>query len=366
MIGQRRYELNISNSIDETSLSIITIKGADPGQVNSELPKNVEILRSIAHVQDAAAVNSVPFSGNSWVSGLSTTPPEATPRTLEASLYLVTHGGMSALGTQIISGRDFDESDFNDATVNENHSPTAHVALVSKTYAESAWPQQQVLGKVLYLGDNAYTVIGVVADVAAPVVRDGAKTQNFATVFFPTAPIPDIFYYVVRSNPKAVELVTKTAEQELARANPNALVQGRTFSSIRNTYFDTQRSMVWTLTGVCLVMLIVTGFGIVGLTSYWVHQRRVQIGIRRALGATRADIAAYFRLENFLIVSAGIVLGMSLAYGWNLYFSQYFELVRLAWYYFPLAAAMLWVIGQVAVSVPARRAASIAPISAMR
>ncbi len=60
-------------------------------------------------------------------------------------------------------------------------------------------------------------------------------------------------------------------------------------------------------------MLAVTAFGIVGLTSYWVAQRRRQIGIRRALGATRNAIMRYFQTENLLIAGAGAAIGVALA-----------------------------------------------------
>ena len=64
---------------------------------------------------------------------------------------------------------------------------------------------------------------------------------------------------------------------------------------------------------VCAALVAVTAFGIVGLTSYWVAQRRRQIGIRRALGATRKAIVRYFQTENFLIAAAGAALGVALA-----------------------------------------------------
>ena len=67
------------------------------------------------------------------------------------------------------------------------------------------------------------------------------------------------------------------------------------------------------LLGVIVALLLVTGLGIVGLASFWVAQRRKQIGIRRAVGATRGNILRYFQTENFLLATLGIVLGMPLA-----------------------------------------------------
>ncbi len=86
-----------------------------------------------------------------------------------------------------------------------------------------------------------------------------------------------------------------------------------------------------------------------GLASFW--QRTRQIGIRRAL-ARRVDILAYFQTENFLITSAGITLGMLLAYAFNLVLMKAYELSRMPWYFLPAGALLLWILGQLAVLVP--------------
>jgi putative ABC transport system permease protein len=124
--------------------------------------------------------------------------------------------------------------------------------------------------------------------------------------------------------------------------------------------------MAGMLVGVITALLLVTALGIVGLASFWVAQRRRQIGIRRALGATRADILHYFQTENFLIVGGGIALGMLLAYASNLLLMQYYELPRLPLSYLPIGALALWVLGQLAVLGPALRAAAVPPVVATR
>ena len=124
--------------------------------------------------------------------------------------------------------------------------------------------------------------------------------------------------------------------------------------------------MVWLLGVVSVVLLAVTAFGIVGLASFWVQQRTKQIGVRRALGATRGDILRYFQGENFLIVTGGIVLGMLLAFAINQALMSRYELPRLPWQVLPIGALVLWLLGQLAVLWPALRAASIPPATATR
>jgi len=112
--------------------------------------------------------------------------------------------------------------------------------------------------------------------------------------------------------------------------------------------------------------LLVTALGIVGLTSFWVSQRRRQIGVRRALGATRGNILRYFQTENFLIVTLGIVLGMALAFALNVVLMKFYELPRLPLAYLPAGAIALWLLGQVSVLGPAMRAAAVPPVVATR
>ena len=124
--------------------------------------------------------------------------------------------------------------------------------------------------------------------------------------------------------------------------------------------------MAWLLVVVCVALLVVTALGIVGLASFWVQQRTKQIGVRRALGATRGQILRYFQVENFLIAGIGIVLGMLLAYGLNQLLMGTYELPRLPLWYLPVGAVVLWLLGQAAVYGPARRAASVPPAVATR
>jgi putative ABC transport system permease protein len=135
---------------------------------------------------------------------------------------------------------------------------------------------------------------------------------------------------------------------------------------MRAEFFEQDRAMAWLLFGVCLALLIVTALGIVGLASFWVQQRTRQIGIRRALGATRGQILNYFQLENFILATVGIVLGMVLAYGINLLLMDKYQVARLPASFLPIGAVLLWGLGQLAVLGPALRAAAVPPAVATR
>jgi putative ABC transport system permease protein len=129
-----------------------------------------------------------------------------------------------------------------------------------------------------------------------------------------------------------------------------------------------QRDHSMTVLLMCTVFLLVsiTSLGIVGLASFAVRQRTKQIGTRRAIGATRLDIMRYFMVENWLVTSIGVVAGAVLAVGFNMWLVDTYELEKLNWLYLPLGMVALWIIGQLAVLVPAIRAANIAPAIATR
>jgi putative ABC transport system permease protein len=84
------------------------------------------------------------------------------------------------------------------------------------------------------------------------------------------------------------------------------------------------------------------------------------------VGATRGQILAYFRLENFLLTTAGVLIGMALALGVNLFLMKHYEMRLMPWYYLPAGAVTLWVLGQLAVWGPALRAAAVPPMVATR
>jgi putative ABC transport system permease protein len=173
--------------------------------------------------------------------------------------------------------------------------------------------------------------------------------------------------YVLRTAPQDRQRVIKTAVAALKKLDPKRVVtEQRTLDDARVEFFQGDRAMTSLLVGVIVALLLVTGLGIVGLASFWVAQRRRTIGVRRALGATRADIVHYFQTENFLLATIGIVLGMVLAYGINLLLMLHYELSRMPWMYFPIGALALWLIGQVAVLGPALRAAQVPPVVATR
>jgi putative ABC transport system permease protein len=117
---------------------------------------------------------------------------------------------------------------------------------------------------------------------------------------------------------------------------------------------------------VIVLLVLVTSLGIVGLTSFSVAERTRQIGTRRALGARRTDILAHFLLENWLITTMGLSLGVALAYGLNIGLLSAVSGAKLSGALVVSGVFVLWLAGLLATLAPALRAARISPAIATR
>jgi putative ABC transport system permease protein len=173
--------------------------------------------------------------------------------------------------------------------------------------------------------------------------------------------------YIMRVDPTRAAEVLGGVDKVIEKADSSRIMLKRqTFAEVRREYFKQDRAVAWLLGGVSIALLVITALGVVGLASFWVQQRTRQIGVRRALGATRGDILRYFQTENFILATAGIVIGMGLAYALNLELMHKYQVARLPAMFLPIGALVLWALGQIAVLGPALRAAQIPPAIATR
>jgi putative ABC transport system permease protein len=156
-------------------------------------------------------------------------------------------------------------------------------------------------------------------------------------------------------------------EEKLVQSNKNRIIESmRTMDEVRTRSYLGDAGLVKMLLFIVILLTGITGFGIVGLASFSVTRRTRQIGVRRALGATRSAILRYFMIENFIVSSVGIIVGGIFAVALNIMMVQAFSLTPLAWYVVPIAMIILLIVGQAAVAGPARRASNISPAIATR
>jgi putative ABC transport system permease protein len=243
--------------------------------------------------------------------------------------------------------------------------------IITQALADKLFPGKSALGQSVYFEGppKAVPIVGIVDRMQVPWTQAGGwgSKFNYNSAILPFRFVYSNVYYIVRVRPGQVMAVMKAAEKALFDLD-RARVLGKTatLTEARADAYQDDRGLVVILSVVCAALVAVTAFGIVGLTSYWVSQRRRQIGIRRALGATRSAIVQYFQTENFLIAAAGSLVGAGMALGLNMWMVTTFEMERLNAGYAFVGAILVLLLGQFAVLWPALKAASIPPALATR
>ncbi|MGD8379591.1 MAG: ABC transporter permease [Gammaproteobacteria bacterium] len=322
---------------------------------------NLDLLRRLPGVRDAASINEVPVSGGGWSDSLRTTPDPAQ-HGVEVGLYHVDSHGLSALGLQVSEGRAFTPDDI--VRVANDHYTAPPVGILSRAAADKLFPDQSALGKVVYDAGKPITIIGIVDRMEA----SWPHWEGFErTMLLPTVLEGPYMQYVVRTRPGERDRVMAAAEERLGSVHTGNFVRRiRSLEAYRDHIYGDDRAMAVVLLVVIALILAITALGIVALASFSVSQRTRQIGTRRALGARRRDIVSYFMTENSLITLFGVVLGSALAVGLNYWLVDLYSLPPIAWYYLPLGILCLWGLGLLAVLGPALRAAAISPAIATR
>ena len=372
MIGQRLQHMGMASGVDEHALVQIQLAEIAPSpDIYARAREDLAVLRQVPGVQSVALSNQLPLGGSSSNASVKLDRTQRQP-TLSAGTYFG-EDLPRTMGVRLLAGRDLRPDEFSNADIviralatGDTQALPAAVTVITQAMAQRLWSGQNPLGKTLYVGPVGVRVVGVLADLARANAYDDA-TAHYSMILPLFMGAGKDQSYVIRTRPQDREAVLKAAVAALKQANPGRVVtQQRSYDEVRQKFFENDRAMAGVLLGVIVALLAVTALGIVGLASFWVAQRRRMIGVRRALGATRGDILRYFQTENFLLATFGIVLGMVLAYGINLFLMMHYELPRLPAIYFPVGAIALWLIGQLAVLGPALRAAAVPPVVATR
>jgi putative ABC transport system permease protein len=172
--------------------------------------------------------------------------------------------------------------------------------------------------------------------------------------------------YLVRVKPGTMKQIAPLIEKRMLQANDGRNIQMQTIDELKDIYFTQGRLVRGAMSIVIALIVLVTGLGIVGVTAFSVTERRKQIGIRRALGATKAAVLRYFLLENWIVTNAGLILGVAAAYGLNVLLVTQAAGAKLDWRFVAAAVVLLWLQGIIATLIPAMRATRFSPVIATR
>lgn len=366
IISQRSANIARPSGLDEANTAMFITTLFDPKVDQKQVYRDdLDALRAIPGVIAVTTTQSVPVSGSGWGESVYTRPDMSSDESINYGRFMVDEQALEAFDLKLLAGRNFraDEVQFRSLESNLD----SRAMIVSKALADAMFPDGDALGKTVYdepEGGKPMEIIGIYDHMQ----NAWPESENVNhTALFPERPMfGGYMVYVLRAEPGQIEAAMKAAEDYLGKNRSRIVEVARTIAEQKQRSYSDDIAMVKLLTAVIVVLGAVTGLGIVGLAWFSVSQRRKQIGTRRALGATRGDIIRHFMLENWMITSVGLAIGLVGAVTLNWFLDTRFEVGRVPLWYLPIGMLALWLLGQLAVLLPARRAASIPPALATR
>jgi len=374
IVRQRLENAGMPTGLDLNNMFWITTQASTadynyPAAVKADLA----YLNSRPGVLAASTANNLPQTWSNMGLPFASNPQLLrTPDTgVPGTIYFGTEKFIDAMGLKLVAGRNFGAgtvmppaADFGAAI-----SAWAPEMIVTQAMAKKLFPKGDALGKTVYAGliNKSAVIVGIVELMRANPVP--AQFDEFATqvVIVPIMPPGPNGVYVVRAKPGRRDPLMAELDKDFARQQPGRFVErmeayDRTAANAREGY----RASAIILAVVACFVLLVTIVGIVGLAAFNVATRTKQLGTRRAIGARKFHILRYFLVENWLITTGGVVLGCILALAAGVQLSRMYQMPRLPLYYLVGGVLLLWIVGVLAVLVPALRAASISPAVATR
>jgi putative ABC transport system permease protein len=381
VVGERLEKVHRVTGIDEQDILFVSTSHAglntstdsDKARIDADVQSDLQALRRLPDVADAYETETLSLSNNNWVLGLKKTADgrDGVP----GNIVFSDEHAIPTLGVKLIAGRNFNPDEVTPHTLLGVVEPPA--VIITKHIAHELFPDGDALGKQVYMVGGATkpsTIIGIVDKMESAASDTNSESQAWNCILLPFHMTESQRFYVIRAKPGRLEAAARSVPAALYAQDPLRVIPDgsgedagmRTFAQIREQAYKGDVALAQLMIVISLILLAVTAAGIVGLTSFWVGQRRRQIGVRRALGATRHNILHYFLIENALISTCGVVLGAGLAIGFNLWMVTEFEMHRLPVLYVLCGVILLLILGQTAVLGPAIRASSVAPIEATR
>jgi len=367
-IVQDRLEIAARPSgADEANTFFIRLYGFRGDiDVPAMLDTDLAMIRAMPGVRAVATANMAPLTQSGWNLSVQPDSNEDSAESTDTAFYFSSENLVEALGLQLTEGRYFTPDE-----VQVIEPSLANVApertILTRSLARQLFPDaESYVGKTVFLGSSRrMEVVGIVEKLQSPWAQLGDAAER--SMIVPLRQLDPNAAYIVRTEPGQLDRLMREVEDKLMGARDDR-VHLRTTSLVeaRANRYRADRSLAWMLITIMGLLLLVTASGIVGMASLWVNQRRKQIGVRRAIGARRGDILRYFLVENFMVTSLGIVVGLGLALALNHWLVSALEVPRLPLHYLPGGVVALWALGLLATLGPAWRAARIPPAEATR
>lgn len=368
IIQERAGKIDRDSGLDEANtfaFASVLFNDYEREQRATLIDEDLATIRGLPGVKSAIASNSFPLRQGGWSMSLQLEPGAMTPDSVGTAIYFVDEHGVDTFDTAIIDGKNFAPNQVSWSDPDDNTWPA--YGLITEALGKEMWPDEtgSYVGKTVYINDNdPVNIVGVVDKIQAP-WPDWSGVER--TMLVPQRRPSEFVRYIVRAEPGYRDELMPQIEELLSASNKDRIIRDMTtMDEVRELAYTGDTALIKILSFIVVLLTIITALGIVGLASFNVSRRTRQIGIRRALGATKPAIVRYFMLENSIVSVIGLVIGGALAIGLNIVMVEAFALEPLAWYVIPIGMVALWLVGQLAVAGPARRASNITPAIATR
>jgi putative ABC transport system permease protein len=326
----------------------------------------LEQVRKVPGVESAAFTSLLPLSDDpSWLSTYGVQFEDGGrhddgPQGGQVFRYAASPGYCQTMGIPLLRGRFLDERDVAGAPQS---------ALISQSLARRRFPGQDPIGKRLHVGPTDrpwYTVVGVVGDVK----QSSLALNEPDAVYLSTAQTwfaDDTLSLVVRTRGDAAALAPAVRDAVWSVDKNQPIVRVATVSDLLAVMVAERRFVLVLFEAFGLVALVLAATGIYGVLASTVAERVREIGVRTALGASRANILALIVRQGILLTALGLLIGLGGAtLASRAVAALLFGVSRLDPITYAGVAALLLCVSAIACLVPARRAASIDPMQALR
>ena len=362
MIRDESVKMTKSSGFDDENIVWVRTKPFAPGF--KDLPYRIAAvnadLRAIKATPGVVAVantNFLPWQGGGSSGEVAAGDGDGSK--FRTQMYYNTPGILDALGVHLVSGRILRDTDIDD----DPNSKAPSTAIISRDLERLVFKGKSAVGRQLKDSDN--TIVNVVGTFDPFYNPYGWPIHEYA-IFYAGHVSRRGAMYLVRVAPGSMKQTVPLIEQRMLQTNNGRNIDMKTISEIKDNYFVQGRIVRTAMSMVIVLIVLVTGLGIVGVTAFSVTERRKQIGTRRALGATKGAVLRYFLLENWIVTNAGLILGVAAAYGLNVLLVTKTAGAKLDWRFVAAAVVLLWLQGIVATLIPAMRATRFSPVIATR
>jgi putative ABC transport system permease protein len=329
--------------------------------VEQSVVDDLQRIKALPGVIEASPVTQRPFDAR----GIQKVYLEASDEAQEYDTNLFTGDAniFEVLELSLIEGRLFRPDEVITGKSEELGSQPP-IVMISENMAEVLFPEGNALGKTMWLekGGAPAEIIGIYSNFMNGEWLNG-RSQSYRSVLQPMVTWQNRSdpNYLIKVEPGIAPQMLETIRNELYKTDGRYVNRVEVLTRTQKRMYDGRGSQSIMLLVISFVLLLITALGMAGLVSFLVTQRQKQIGTRRALGATKWDVVRYFMLENGILTTIGIVIGLILSVAFAFVLTEDSGANILDMSYIFGTAFFIILINQLAVYFPAKRAANVEP-----